>query len=261
MRQLKNSLLAAFLLLQLVGYAQQQKIVVEITKEVNGEKKTFKGTYDSPEEMRADPNYQAFSGDEDDTNFWVDNTGRNVIINLDHVKDLSRRMMTRFDTDSNDFFFKLDTLSSKIADIDMEALKEKLESLEIDMGKSFRQFHFYDDHKPKGWGKRIRVTEVGDEFGKRGIVDTKNKLALDDLSFAPNPSPNGRFKIRFDTPSEDKLSIKISDLNGQDVFSRYFERFSGHYSESIDLSGQKEDIYLLEIIQGSKKLVKKIIVN
>ena len=86
-------------------------------------------------------------------------------------------------------------------------------------------------------------------------------MKLNDLSFYPNPSRNGKIKVRFTTPEEGDLSIKVSNLDGREVFSRYFDRFSGIYSESIDLSGQKEGIYLLEIAQGKKRLVKKLVVN
>ena len=70
-----------------------------------------------------------------------------------------------------------------------------------------------------------------------------------------------RLLKNFTLPEEGELNIRISNLEGKEVFSRYFERFGGTYSEMIDLSDQKDGIYLLEIISGGNKEVKKIIIN
>lgn len=244
-----------------------QKIVVEITKEMNGEKRTFKGEYDSTEEMRADPNYQEFAGEEDH-NFWFDSGDSDIVISLDHMKDMQQHVFRFFDDedDTNSFFFHFDDDSSRvfdfnIADFDSEEFVEKMRDLGIEMGRSFRHLDFNDrsDRVRTMDGKRIRITDVDDEFGKRGRVDKKEALELEDLSIYPSSS--GKLRIRFNTPEEGELSINVSDLEGKDVFSRYFGSFSGRYSETIDLSGQQEGNYLLEIIQGKKKVTRKIIIN
>ena len=109
--------------------------------------------------------------------------------------------------------------------------------------------------------KSIKVSDVGDEFGKKGKVAKNDLLELNDLTFFPNPSKNGKVKVRFSTPSENELSLKVLTMEGKEVFTRYFERFSGTYAETIDLSGQKEGLYLLEIAQGKKRITKKLVVE
>lgn len=271
MKRLKMILIGLTLAGCFGGWAQkdEQKIVVEITKEINGEKKTFKGEYNSPEEMQADPNYQEFAGEED-RNFWFDAGDNDVVIHLDQMTDLQHSVFRFFDDedDAGGFFFHLDDDSSnlfdfKIADFDSDEFRQKMKDLGIEMSERFHRFNFEDD-EDKGSvvdRKKIRVTDVEDEFGKRGMVEKNNVLALEDLSFYPNPSSNGTFKIRFNTPKEAELTITVSNLDGKDVFNRYFESFSGQYAETIDLSGQKAGIYLLEIIQGKKKVAKKVIIN
>ena len=252
-----------------LGQDSDQKIVVEITKEINGEKKTFKGEYDSTEEMQADPNYQEFAGD-DDHNFWFDAGDDDIVIHLDQMKDLHKNIFRFHDDndDANGFFFHLDDSSTNVFDFNMdnfdsEEFREKMEDLGIEISKSFRHFSFDDDHGGVNVfeRKRIKITEVDDEFGKRGKVDKNGLLELEDLSFYPNPSSSGKLKIRFTTPEQGELSIKVSNLEGKDVFNRYFESFSGRYSETIDLSGQNEGIYLLEIVQGKRKVTRKVIIN
>ena len=255
-----------------ITHAQEsdQKIVVEITKEIDGEKKTFKGEYNTPEEMRADPNYREFAGDEEDYSFWFDTGDDDLVIHLDQMKDMHKNVFRFFDDedDPNGFFFHLDDDSSrvfdfKIADFDAEEFREKMEDLGIEMSEHFRHFKLDDNYDRVSIVdvKKIRVTNVEDEFGKRGIVEKNERLELEDLSFNPNPSSGGKLRIRFNTREEGDLSIKVSNLEGTDVFNRYFESFSGRYAETVDLSGQKEGIYLLEIIQGKKKITRKIIIN
>lgn len=268
--------LAAIVLLGTSAFAQSNdhgKIVVEMTKEVNGEKKTFKGEYSSTEEMRADPNYQEFAGEQEDFNFWFGDTDDNdVFLHLDQMRDHNKSFFKYFHGDDEDddggFFFKhfdgdsVDGFFDLSFDgADMEELRERMKDLGVDMQVFMDRFDDGDHQMHVIELKSVKVTEVDEEFGKKGKVEESNMLELDDLRFYPNPSSNGRIKVRFSVPEENELNIKVSNLEGKEVFSRYFESFSGMYSELIDLSGQKDGIYLLEISQGRKRLTKKIVIN
>ncbi|WP_436518035.1 T9SS type A sorting domain-containing protein [Ekhidna sp. To15] len=255
---------------------EESKIVIEITKEINGEKKTFKGEYNSTEEMRADPQYQEFAGEEQEFDFWFDDEeDKDVFLHLDQLRNHHGSAFKFFhkggDEDDNQFFFKHfdgDSVNSffdlSLDGMDIEEYREKLNELGIEMEMLFDRMD--DDegqrrHVRSFVIKRVKITDVDNEFGKKGKVDESNVLDLEDLVFFPNPSSNGRFKVRFRLPQEGELSIKVSNLEGKEVFSRYFERFGGTYSEMIDLSGQKDGIYLMEIGQGKKRVTKKIIIN
>ena len=251
---------------------KEGKVIVEITKEVNGEKKTFKGEYENTEQMKADPAYREFAGDDDRFNFWFDKGGdEDIFIHLDKMKDHQKSLYRFFDGDDdedNAFFFKhLDGDSAGIFNFhfngtDMEEHKERMKELGIEMDALIKRFGDSDKQVFIFESKRVRVIDVdGDEFGKKGAIDKDEELELDNLSFFPNPSSNGTLKVRFTVPDEDELNIKIFNLEGKEVYSRYFERFGGTYSETIDLSDQSEGMYLLEITQGKKRLTKKIIIN
>ncbi|MEP1035687.1 T9SS type A sorting domain-containing protein [Ekhidna sp.] len=279
----KSTLLVAIALmfLSFFSFAQSSdegKIVVEITKDVNGEKKTFKGEYNSTEEMRADPQYQEFAEEDHGFNFWFDdNNDADVFMHLDQLRNQNGSAFKFFhsdegeESDNNTFFFKhFDGDSTEaffdihLDGMDMEEYKAKMKELGIEMDillDRFKNDADGDRHVQAFVFKRIKITDVDNEFGKKGKVAESNVLELEELAFFPNPSPNGRFKVRFKVPEEGELNIKVSNLEGKEVFSRYFERFGGTYSEMIDLSGQKEGIYLLEIAQGKKRLTKKIVIN
>ena len=263
------------------------KIKIEITKEINGEKKTFKGEYNSTEEMRADPNYQEFAGEDNGFNFWFEgDDDDDLFIHLDQLRGNNNSFFKFFDDEDEDgrngFFFKHfdddngiffkhfdgDSISEffdmHLDDMDMDEYKEKLKELGIQLDVLVDKLnHGNGSHSRTSiiTIKRVKISDVADEFGKQGKVAESNKLELEDLTFFPNPSSNGRFKVRFGLPEEGELNIRVSNLEGKEVFSRYFERFGGTYSEMIDLSDQKDGIYLLEISSGKKRLTKKIVIN
>ena len=248
------------------------KIVVEITKEINGEKKTFRGEYETTEQMKSDPNYQEFAGDDTKFNFWFDKDGdEDVFFHMDQFDNFSNsfsfdfgmddeekeRLLKRFHFDDQDGsgFFLLD-------DMDLDEYKDRLKELGIEMEGLVERLKEKGGHRAFIITKRIKVSDIeGDEFGKKGTVNKNNILELENLSFSPNPSSDGRFRIRFQVPKEDEMNIKVYNTDGKEVFNRYFERFGGTYSETIDLSDQKDGIYLLEISQGNQRLTKKIIIN
>ncbi len=261
-----------------LGNAQDEKdgkITVEITKEINGEKRTFKGEYENVDQMRADPNYQEFADEDEGFSFWFDRDGdEDVFLKLDQFDQFGKsfqfgfggsglqgfNMLKHFNLDSihdqNFNFFHFDADDWDGHEESIERLQDQMQELLENLGEegNSRVFLF--------GSKRIKVLEVeGDEFGKKGKVSESNLLELDDLSFYPNPSSDGRFKVRFRVPKEDELNIKVFNLEGKEVFNRYFERFGGLYSESLDLSGQKEGIYLLEISQGKDRLTRKIVIT
>ncbi|WP_420317453.1 T9SS type A sorting domain-containing protein [Ekhidna sp.] len=277
MKAQSTILMLAFVLFLSNGIEAQQnddgKIVVEITKEINGEKKTFKGEYNSTEEMYADPNYKEFAGEDQGFNFWFDSDGDDdMFMHLDQLKNHQQSFFRFFGDDEdgqNNFFFKLDDdsidgfFNLHLDDMEMDEYREHMKRLGIEMQDMLKRFHEDDNdrHVKVIEIKRVKITDVDDEFGKKGKVDKSNLLELEDLSFYPNPSSNGRFKVRFRVNEESDLTIKVLNLEGKQVFNRSFDRFAGTYSEMIDLSGQKEGIYLLEISQGKKRLTKKIVIN
>ena len=109
--------------------------------------------------------------------------------------------------------------------------------------------------------KKVQISDDVDDFGKKGVVKSSEQLRLDDLRYFPNPAPDGRFHLQFDTPQPGELAIKIYNINGKEVFNRYFEKYGGRYSEMIDLSRQSEGIYLLEINLDGKRLTRKIAID
>lgn len=194
MKKLIKPFLGIILLaITFIAMAQNHaKIKIEITKEINGDKKTFKGEYESEEDMMADPTYQEFVGDDNQFHFFFDQANNeDVMIHMD-LSDTIRRHGFRFDredqsllfhpyndtTYDNSIFspmnrFKWMDFEKEVyeklrnLDIDLEALLESLENLSVDEEKK----HVVTEINS------IEVTDIeGNEFGKKSNVAEKDQL-------------------------------------------------------------------------------------
>lgn len=251
---------------------RDEKIRVEITKEIDGEMQTFKGEYNSEEEMIADPEYQKFSGD-DAFRFHFSNEedladlfGSFSIFDLDedafrnfhgpngnnhvfHFNDEDGVIDLRFDygqmaEEIEEEMRKVEELLEEVDEEIREGVMKSIENIEELSNKN----HFRDLNT-------LSVNEVEDEFGKRGRVNKEEELELDFLSFHPRHS---HLKIRFKVPYEGELEIKISTKDNKSVYSRYFESFGGYFTDDIDFSAYSDGDYLLEVTLGDEKLTRKI---
>lgn len=72
----------------------------------------------------------------------------------------------------------------------------------------------------------------------------------------PNPS-DGAFTVKFDQMPEEGSRIDILDLSGRKITSRLV--FG--YAEDFNLAGQAPGVYLVKSTQGSKEVVRKLIIN
>jgi hypothetical protein len=88
----------------------------------------------------------------------------------------------------------------------------------------------------------------------------KHELAIDELKFYPNPS-QGQFNLTFNLPKKGKTQILIYDMQGKKVHEQDLGRFSGKYNADINLSDAGPGTYILNIIQGNKKIAEKLIVQ
>jgi hypothetical protein len=77
------------------------------------------------------------------------------------------------------------------------------------------------------------------------------------VSVFPNPN-SGRFTIQFSVNTPSDVTVSISNMLGQEVYSNRLENYLGDYSNEVDLSNIEKGIYLLTVeTQGQH--VKKLI--
>lgn len=105
----------------------------------------------------------------------------------------------------------------------------------------------------------IHVEDVTSEDLKTFSLDDTKELKLEELNFYPNPS-NGAFRLQFKGKEKPTL-VRITDINGKEIYSEDMRDFEGTYDKEIDLSGTPEGIYLLQVQQGGKAVNKKIVIK
>jgi hypothetical protein len=106
---------------------------------------------------------------------------------------------------------------------------------------------------------KLHLKEVEEnEFSSIAGIDAKS-LKMDELNYYPNPN-EGKFTLQFKADKR-PTEIKITSLEGKEIYAETLSNFEGTYQNEIDLSSQKRGIYLLQIIQGNKATNKKIVIE
>jgi len=128
----------------------------------------------------------------------------------------------------------------------------------------------FNGENPEGaWTFRVRDNVAG-SFGVMnaaslnlcnqtftlGTSDPKEE----DLSFAIFPNPNkGAFTIQFKTQSKEDIKIYLHDILGKSVYTDTFQNVSNFF-QKIELKNVSAGLYLLTIVDGGHRTVKKIVV-
>ena len=79
-----------------------------------------------------------------------------------------------------------------------------------------------------------------------------------DINIYPNPT-SGILNIEFNGAWKGDITLKIFDTFGKEELSNTIQNNSGNSEIELDVSNRKNGIFFIELIQGDKKLVRKII--
>jgi subtilisin-like proprotein convertase family protein len=86
-----------------------------------------------------------------------------------------------------------------------------------------------------------------------------SRFEFTDFSLYPNPN-NGNFTLQFNSNTSSKIKVEIFDLSGRRIYDKEYLT-TGIFNENIELSNASAGVYLVNISDGSKKIVKKININ
>jgi len=85
-------------------------------------------------------------------------------------------------------------------------------------------------------------------------------LSVQDLKLTPIPN-EGRFNLTFDLSQRGKTMVRIFNSTGRMIYEYDLGDFSGAFSDQVDISQNGPGTYFLEIRQGERSTVKKIILS
>ncbi|GAB4159382.1 MAG: zinc-dependent metalloprotease family protein [Winogradskyella sp.] len=116
---------------------------------------------------------------------------------------------------------------------------------------------------------------VDDDFGFADggqILDftlelcTQQTLSFNDIqtldnTFSIYPNPNhGEFNVALSNPSSDRVIIQLYDINGRSIYSKTFNS-SYDFNTSIKLNNVQSGVYLIKVIDGTKHMTRKLIID
>lgn len=211
-----------------------------------------------------------------DMEFIHENTG-NIEISIDSDEDgkeaHSVKIIKSIDDDGNVTVKKIvNGVETELDEGDMENMHKKHKMMFIGNGGTMTEDHNMTiDVKVDGKEEKhiviissFNVKEV--EALEKDLPQTatginKNKLELDELTFSPNPN-DGRFNLNFSSANTKKpVTVKIFDLQGKEIYTEKVNKFSGKYSNHIDISEFGKGTYLLQIVQGNKSKSSKVLIK
>ncbi len=127
----------------------------------------------------------------------------------------------------------------------------------------------YNDKQSNGvWTLSAFDTYAGDtgqinswsmEICSQTITLMKKSFGFDDFAVFPNPN-NGNFNIKFSNASDSGVKVMVADLRGRVILQKDYAG-QATFNQNIQLNNAQSGVYLLTVTDGSRKEVRKIIVN
>ena len=92
------------------------------------------------------------------------------------------------------------------------------------------------------------------------LVDlSAQQFELENLSIAPNPN-SGNFSVKFNSTSNQDVLINVYDISGRQIFAKSYPNQS-IFAQNIQLNNVQSGVYLVNIQEGTKKSVRKIVIQ
>ena len=118
------------------------------------------------------------------------------------------------------------------------------------------RFRMFSDDLTVSWGWMVDDLYIQkDPPVVQGIEFTE----LDkNISIYPNPT-TGEFRIDFNDTWQGDVNCKITDIFGRSVYTNVLDNKSSNSSHQVDIRDSNDGVYLVQLVQGDKKTMKKII--
>ena len=118
------------------------------------------------------------------------------------------------------------------------------------------RFRMFSDDLTVGWGWMVDDLYIQKE---PPVVQGLEFTKLDkNISIFPNPT-DGIFNINFSDTWEGDVKCNIIDIFGRSVHSSILENANSTSEHTIDISSSNDGIYVVQLVQGDKKTMKKIV--
>ncbi len=83
---------------------------------------------------------------------------------------------------------------------------------------------------------------------------------LNDVKVFPNPA-GGQFHVEFSVSKPTTVHVKLTDLNGKEVYNETFDNYSGKFEKDINNTNLAGGTYIMEIQAGGEKTTTKVVMQ
>ena len=94
--------------------------------------------------------------------------------------------------------------------------------------------------------------------GDNTVTGVEDLLSGKAISIYPNPN-SGIFKVRFNDTWKGNVDLRVLDIFGRAQYLRRIDNTSGQVEHEVDISNKTDGIFVLEIVQGDKRVIRKIV--
>ncbi|MCD6064286.1 MAG: hypothetical protein K0R82_2197 [Flavipsychrobacter sp.] len=97
-------------------------------------------------------------------------------------------------------------------------------------------------------------------FKRAFNVKVDELKGMEDLILYPNPT-SGRFTLRFNSVSVPSVSISVTNVTGQQIWSEVSGHSGGRFMKEIDLGAQARGVYFVEVDAGGIKAKRRVVIQ
>ncbi len=118
------------------------------------------------------------------------------------------------------------------------------------------RFRMFSDDLTVSWGWMVDDLYIQKDLP---VVQGIEFTELDkDISIYPNPT-SGEFSIDFNDTWQGDVNCRITDIFGRNIYTNTLDNKSSNSSHKIDIRDSNDGMYIIQLVQGEKKTMKKII--
>ncbi|MGW8121711.1 T9SS type A sorting domain-containing protein [Roseivirga echinicomitans] len=265
-----------------INTTEDGKIKLKVVMKEGNDTKTFEKTYDSYAEINGDPDLEKHGIDLSGWNFGGGSTGFGTSLgafqmgpgtssffdfDMDKMREQMQRMMGGGFGANNNFFFNFDNSDPFFMDMDSlsKVLKGKFSNMDFGFDTdNFNAWDFGASQDDDGFNviprARVYVRPAKDKDKETVGADKMEPLEIKDISFYPNPS-DGRFDLEIETIGDGPVQVKILSPIGKVLYDKTNDDGVFGNSFQIDISDEKEGVYILQVIQNNKTLTKRVVIE
>ena len=117
------------------------------------------------------------------------------------------------------------------------------------------QMGFWD----KVAGSAGTINSFSIEVCTQSVTLTTDAFAFENFSLYPNPN-KGSFNVKFGSNSSNTIQVSVYDMRGRAIFNKAYQN-TGLFDQNVQLETVQTGIYLVNVQDGDKKIVKKIVIE